>query len=92
MYVNSPLIRIVVNSPKVDFIDIYSEVDWGWKLDGRKGESLAAPDQWQDHFHAVIEQLAEYVDDSSVWMNADTGKVITVWEAMKLLTLGGVDE
>ena len=88
MYLDSPLIRVLVNKPEVDSIDVYSQVDWGWKLDGRKGDGLAAPDQWQDHFHAVIIQLAEYVDESSVWTNADTGEQITAWEAMKLLTVG----
>ena len=88
MYIDSPLIRVLVNKPEIDSIDVYSQVDWGWKLDGRKGNKLAAPDQWQDHFHAVIIQLAEYVDESSVWMNADTGEQISAWDAMKLLTVG----
>jgi hypothetical protein len=88
MYIDSPLIRVFVNKPEVDSIDVYSQVDWGWKLDGRKADELAAPDQWQDHFHAVIMQLAEYVDEASVWTNVDTGGQITVWEAMKLLTVG----
>ena len=88
MYFDSPLVRVLLNKPEMDSIDVYSKVDWGWKLDGRKGDELAAPDQWQDQFHAVIIQLAEYVDESSVWMNVETGEQISAWEAMILLTVG----
>ena len=87
-YIESPLIRVVVNKPTVDCIDIHSKPDWGWTVQGWKGKELAAPDQVQDYFHAVLMDLADYVDDSSVWLNADTGDEITVWKAMKLLTVG----
>jgi hypothetical protein len=87
-YIESPLIRVVVNKPTVDWIDIHSKPNWGWTVQGWKGKELAAPDQVQDYFHAVLMDLADYVDDSSVWLNADTGDEITVWKAMKLLTVG----
>ena len=87
-YIESPLIRVIVNKPNVDCIDVHSTPDWGWTVQGWKGKELAAPDQVQDYFHAVIMDLADFVDDSSVWLNADTGDEITVWEAMKLLTVG----
>jgi hypothetical protein len=92
MYFNSPVIRVVVNKPTVDSIDIHSQVDWGWKLQGWKGEEIAAPDQWQDHFHAVIIQLAEFVDETCVWSNLDTGQQVSAWEAMMLLTDAHNDE
>jgi hypothetical protein len=88
MYFDSSVIRVFVNKPTVDLIDIHSQVDWGWKLQGWKAGEIAVPDQWQDSFHAVIANLAEYVDDSSVWLNTDSKEEITVWEAMKLLTVG----
>lgn len=88
MYFDSPVIRVLVNKPNVDSIDIHSQVDWGRKVQGWKAGEIAVPDQWQDHFHAVIMDLAEYVDDSSVWLNTATGEEVTVWEAMKLLTIG----
>ena len=92
MYFDSPLIRVLVNKPEVDSIDIHSQVDWGWKLQVWKADEIAAPDQWQDHFHAVIIHLADSVDESSVWLNADTGQEITLWKAMVLLTVGEATE
>ena len=91
-YIDSPLIRVVVNRPDVDCIDIHSKADWGWTVQGWKGKELAAPDQVQDYFHAVVMDLADYVDDSSVWLKADNGQQITPWKAMLLLTCDGAAE
>ena len=91
-YIRSPLIRVIVSKPDVDCIDIHSKPDWGWTVQGWKGKELAAPDQVQDYFHAVIMDIADYVDDDSIWTNMDTGKQITPWQAMVLLTVDEAGE
>ena len=91
-YFDSPVIRVLVNKPTVDSINIHSSAGWGWVVQGWKGDELAAPDQVQDDFHAVVADLADYVDDSSIWLNADTGVEITPWQAMVLLTVKSAAE
>ena len=87
---DSPVIEIRVNRPKVDLINVSAEEGMGWKTDGRKGDQLVAPDQYQDDLHALISDLAPYVDENSVWINTETGAEISVWAAMKLLSgVGG---
>jgi hypothetical protein len=87
MHTNSPCIEIRVNRPSVDVIHVSASRDLaGWKLDGFKGDQLAAPDQIQDEFCWIVHELAKYVDETSIWVNLDTGQEISAWEAMMLLT------
>jgi hypothetical protein len=86
MWTDSPVIEIRVNSPAVDVIHVSAEKTAGWKLDGWKGDTHGAPDQLQDNFDCIVNVLAKYVDESSVWTNLKTGRKISAWEAMTILT------
>jgi hypothetical protein len=86
MWTESPLIKVRVNKPHVDVIHVSTEKGLGWKLDGLKGDELVVPDELQDHFEWIVHELAKYVDETSVWINADTEREISAWEAMTLLT------
>ncbi len=86
MWTESPLIEVRVNKPRVDVIHLSTEKGIGWKIDGFKDEQLASPDELQDHFNFIVNRLAQFVDETSVWTNIDTGKQISAWEAMTLLT------
>ena len=93
MFTDSACIEIRVNKPSVDVIHVYAtKALGGWKLDGFKGDQLAAPDQIQDQFNWIVYELAKYVDETSIWTNLDTGKQISAWEAMTLLTADDDDE
>jgi hypothetical protein len=86
MWTDSPVIAVTVMRPTVDVIHVSAGLNYGWKLDGFKGDELVAPDQLQDRFDVIIRELAMYVDDTTVWTNTETGESISAWEAMRLLT------
>ena len=90
MWTDSPLIGVWVNRPEVDVIHISTEKGVGWKIDGFKNDELVPPDELQDHFNFIVRRLAQYAGDGAKWIIAGTGREITPWEAMRLLTL--VDE
>ena len=86
MWTESPLIEVRVNKPNVDVIHVSTEKGLGWKLDGFKDDQLVPPDELQEHFEWIVHKLAKYVDETSVWINTDSGQEISAWEAITLLT------
>ena len=87
---DSPLIAIRVNKPLVDEITVHSEYGDSWKINGSKdGQTVWSLDQLQDRFDCVIQVLAEYVDETSEWLQSEKAQPISAWHAMMLLTQRG---
>ena len=82
----SPLISIKVSSLIADEINVYHEDDCGWKIDGRKdGQSVHELDQLQDDFACVVRLLADYVDETSIWMLCPEMRLVSPFQALSLL-------
>ena len=88
---DSPVIEIRVSHPNVDVIHAYCEAGMGWKTDGRKGNTLAAPDMIQDYLQGLVSDLAPFVDANAAWRRLDTETEIDPWTAIKLLSAPEVE-
>jgi hypothetical protein len=86
MFFDTPVIEIRVNKPAVDVIHASVEQGAGWKIDGWKDDQHGRPDELQDTLDCIVRSLAPYVDETSVWTNLETGKRISSWEAILILS------
>lgn len=86
MYFDTPVIEVRVNAQNVDVIHVSAEEGAGWKIDGWKGDQHGRPDELQDTLDSIVRSLAQYVDETSVWTNLETGKRISSWEAITILS------
>ena len=91
---DGPLIVIRVNHPLIDEIIVHPECGDSWKINGSKdGNTVWSLDQLQDRFDAVIQVLADYVDETSVWVHSGIDQPISAWTAlMMLVSRGGPDD
>ena len=87
---DGPAILIRVNHQEVDEVVVYPEYGNAWKIDGwKQGQTVWSLDQLQDRFDSVVQLLAEYVDESSVWLHNDTQQPLSAWTALVMLTSRG---